>query len=91
LRIAQGADPLDASGVHPEAYPVVERIIKNCGREVKALIGDGAFLRSLRAEDYTDERFGVPTVRDILRELENPAAIRVRISSRRPSPKASRT
>jgi uncharacterized protein len=72
LRIAQGADPLDASGVHPEAYPVVERIIKNCGREVKALIGDGAFLRSLRAEDYTDERFGVPTVRDILRELEKP-------------------
>ena len=72
LRIAQGADPLDASGVHPEAYPVVERIIKSCGREVKALIGDGAFLRSLRAEDYTDERFGVPTVRDILRELEKP-------------------
>ena len=72
LRIADGPDPLDASGVHPEAYPVVERIIKNCGREVKAIIGDGAFLRTLRAEDYTDERFGVPTVRDILRELEKP-------------------
>ena len=72
LRIAQGTDPLDASGVHPEAYPVVERIIKQCGREVKTLIGDGAFLRGLRAEDYTDERFGVPTVRDILRELEKP-------------------
>jgi len=72
LRIADGRDPLDASGVHPEAYPVVERIIKNCGREVKAIIGDGAFLRGLRAEDYTDERFGVPTVRDILRELEKP-------------------
>ena len=72
LRIPQGTDPLDASGVHPEAYPVVERIIKNCGREVKTLIGDGAFLRTLRAEDYTDERFGVPTVRDILKELEKP-------------------
>lgn len=72
LRIAQGVDPLDASGVHPEAYPVVERIIQQCGREVKALVGDGAFLRSLRAEDYIDERFGVPTVRDILRELEKP-------------------
>ncbi len=72
LRIAQGADPLDASGVHPEAYPVVARILQRCGREVKQLIGDGAFLRTLRAEDFTDERFGVPTVRDILKELEKP-------------------
>ncbi|HEY0179221.1 MAG TPA: Tex family protein, partial [Dokdonella sp.] len=72
LRIAHGADPLDASGVHPEAYPVVERIIAACGREVKQLVGDGAFLRTLRAEDFVDERFGVPTVRDILRELEKP-------------------
>lgn len=72
LRIAHGDDPLDAGGVHPEAYPVVQRIIKSCGREVKQLIGDGAFLRTLRAEDFTDERFGVPTVRDILKELEKP-------------------
>ncbi|NCT66484.1 MAG: RNA-binding transcriptional accessory protein [Rhodanobacteraceae bacterium] len=72
LRIPHGADPLDASGVHPESYPVVERIIKACGREVKQLVGDGAFLRTLRAEDFTDERFGVPTVRDILKELEKP-------------------
>jgi uncharacterized protein len=72
LRIAHGGNPLDAGGVHPEAYPVVERILARCGREVKQLIGDGAFLRTLRAEDYTDERFGVPTVRDILKELEKP-------------------
>jgi uncharacterized protein len=72
LRIPHGTNPLDAGGVHPEAYPLVERIIARCGREVKQLIGDGAFLRTLRAEDYTDERFGVPTVRDILKELEKP-------------------
>jgi protein Tex len=72
LRIAHGDNPLDAGGVHPESYPVVMRIIKACGREVKQLIGDGAFLRTLKAEDYTDERFGVPTVRDILKELEKP-------------------
>jgi len=72
LRIAHGDNPLDAGSVHPEAYPVVERILAKCGREVKQLIGDGAFLRGLRAEDYTDERFGLPTVRDILKELEKP-------------------
>jgi uncharacterized protein len=72
LRIAHGTNPLDAGGVHPESYPVVERIIAACGREVKQLIGDGAFLRTLKAEDYVDERFGVPTVRDILKELEKP-------------------
>ncbi|HEX7768905.1 MAG TPA: Tex family protein, partial [Dokdonella sp.] len=72
LRIPHGDNPLDAGGVHPESYPVVERIIKACGREVKQLIGDGAYLRTLKAEDFTDERFGLPTVRDILKELEKP-------------------
>jgi uncharacterized protein len=72
LRIAQGDNPLDAGGVHPESYPVVERIIKACGREVKQLIGDSAFLRGLKPEQFTDERFGLPTVRDILKELEKP-------------------
>ena len=72
LRIADGDQPLDASSVHPEAYPVVERILAKCGREVKQIIGDAGFLRSVRAEDYTDEKFGVPTVRDILKELEKP-------------------
>lgn len=72
LRITGGSNPLDASSVHPEAYPVVERILKQCGREVKQVIGDTSFLRGLRPEDFTDDTFGVPTVRDILKELEKP-------------------
>ncbi|HWU77503.1 MAG TPA: Tex family protein [Rhodanobacter sp.] len=72
LRVPSGDNPLDASSVHPEAYPVVERIIAQCGREVRNIIGDTSFLRGLKAEQFTDEKFGVPTVRDILRELEKP-------------------
>ncbi|RLK56286.1 uncharacterized protein BCL79_0670 [Stenotrophomonas rhizophila] len=72
LRIADGDQPLDASSVHPEAYPVVERIVAATARPIKALIGDGSFLRGLKAEQFTDATFGVPTVRDILKELEKP-------------------
>jgi len=72
LRVPNGDNPLDASAVHPEAYPVVERIIAQCGREVRSIIGDASFLRGLKAEQFTDETFGVPTVRDILKELEKP-------------------
>ncbi|MBD8527910.1 Tex family protein [Pseudomarimonas arenosa] len=72
LRIADGDEPLDASSVHPEAYPVVEKIVKNCGRPIQQLIGDGATLRQLKPEAFTDEKFGLPTVRDILKELEKP-------------------
>ncbi len=72
LRVVNGDNPLDASAVHPEAYPVVERIIARCGREVRNIIGDTGFLRGLKAEQFTDERFGLPTVRDILKELEKP-------------------
>ena len=72
LRIGDGDEPLDASGVHPEAYPVVARIIAACGREAKQVIGDGSLLRGLKPEQFTDERFGLPTVRDILKELEKP-------------------
>lgn len=72
LRIAGGENPLDASSVHPEAYPVVQNILDAAGREVKAVIGDVGFLRSLKPENFTDEKFGLPTVRDILRELEKP-------------------
>jgi len=72
LRVPTGDNPLDASSVHPEAYPVVERIIAQCGREVRNIIGDVSFLRGLKAEQFTDEKFGVPTVRDILKELEKP-------------------
>ncbi|GAB6041242.1 Tex family protein [Endothiovibrio diazotrophicus] len=72
LRIVDGDNPLDASAVHPEAYPVVERILAATGKPIKALIGDEKFLRRLPANDYTDERFGLPTVNDILKELEKP-------------------
>ena len=77
LRISDGDQPLDASSVHPEAYPVVERILRQCGREVtasevKRVIGDAPLLRGLKPEQFTDEKFGVPTVRDILKELEKP-------------------
>ncbi|HKJ72268.1 MAG TPA: Tex family protein [Gammaproteobacteria bacterium] len=72
LRIRGGTNPLDASAVHPEAYPVVERILAAAGRPVDRVLGDAPFLRGLRPEDYTDERFGVPTVTDIISELEKP-------------------
>ena len=72
LRIADGDEPLDASSVHPEAYPVVERILKDSGRAVKQVIGDTGYLRGLKPESFTDDKFGVPTVRDILKELEKP-------------------
>jgi uncharacterized protein len=72
LRIREGDEPLDASSVHPEAYPLVERMVKDCGKPVRAVIGDSAALRALKPERYTDERFGLPTVRDILKELEKP-------------------
>ncbi|MDR7070269.1 uncharacterized protein J2X02_003134 [Pseudoxanthomonas japonensis] len=72
LRIADGDQPLDASSVHPEAYPVVERILAGSGRQVKQVVGDLVFLRAVKAEQFTDEKFGVPTIRDILKELEKP-------------------
>ncbi|WP_296246619.1 Tex family protein [uncultured Stenotrophomonas sp.] len=72
LRIADGDEPLDASAVHPEAYPVVERIVAAAAKPIKALLGDGSYLRSLKAEQFTDDKFGVPTVRDILKEMEKP-------------------
>jgi uncharacterized protein len=72
LRIADGDDPLDASGVHPEAYPVVERILARVGRDIRQLIGDSALLRSLAPAELADARFGEPTVRDILAELDKP-------------------
>ena len=72
LRIRDGDNPLDASAVHPEAYPVVERIAAESGRGIQDIIGDGRFLKSLAANDFTDEHFGEPTVRDILSELDKP-------------------
>ncbi len=72
LRIAGGDNPLDASAVHPEAYPVVERISARLARPLDKVIGDSASLRALNAAEFTDQRFGLPTVRDILSELEKP-------------------
>ncbi|MFE9251378.1 Tex family protein [Streptomyces sp. NPDC007088] len=72
LRIRDGEDPLDASSVHPEAYPVVRRMVKATGGGVASLIGDTRTLRTLRPADYVDDTFGLPTVTDILRELEKP-------------------
>lgn len=72
LRIRGGDDPLDGSSVHPEAYPVVRRMVKTAGTEVASLIGNTEVLRSLRADAFVDETFGLPTVTDILKELEKP-------------------
>jgi protein Tex len=72
LRVMQGENPLDASAVHPEAYPVVERILAELKRPARELIGDAGTLKKLNPSKYIDERFGLPTVRDILKELEKP-------------------
>lgn len=72
LRIPDGDDPLDASSVHPEAYPVVRRILASTGGELSGLIGNGERLRALRPGDFADEVFGIPTVTDILGELDKP-------------------
>ena len=72
LRIMNGTNPLDASSVHPEAYEVVERIAEANKRPLKAMIGDRVFLKSINPKQFADERFGIPTVTDILAELEMP-------------------
>ena len=72
LRVMNSENPLDASAVHPEAYPVVKRILADLKRPVAEVLGDGAMLKKIDAAKYVDERFGLPTVRDILRELEKP-------------------
>ncbi|MDO8330903.1 MAG: Tex family protein [Fluviicoccus sp.] len=72
LRVPKGDNPLDASGVHPEAYPVVEKILRAKALSLKELMGNGEKLRSVKPTEFTDERFGLPTVQDILQELEKP-------------------
>jgi uncharacterized protein len=72
LRIREGDNPLDASGVHPETYPVVRRILEATKSDIKVVIGNTAVLRALKPAQFTDETFGVPTVTDILKELEKP-------------------
>jgi len=72
LRVPDGDEPLDASAVHPEAYPVVRRILIKAGKAIRELIGDSATLRRLNPQDFADDQFGLPTVKDILAELEKP-------------------
>ena len=72
LRIRDGAEPLDASSVHPEAYGVARKIVAACGRDVRTLMGDSAALKGLDLRDFVEDRFGLPTVRDIVSELEKP-------------------
>ncbi|MEY4698113.1 MAG: hypothetical protein RIT14_2541 [Pseudomonadota bacterium] len=72
LRIPGGAEPLDASSVHPEAYDLARRIVAACGRDIRALMGDSAALKAVDPRAFVDARFGLPTVRDILAELEKP-------------------
>jgi len=73
LRIRDGDERLDGSAVHPEAYPLARRIVAACGRDLRTLASDGSVLKALEPADFVDERFGLPTVRDILAELEKPA------------------
>ncbi|EAN8120962.1 RNA-binding transcriptional accessory protein, partial [Salmonella enterica] len=72
LRVMNGDNPLDASAVHPEAYPLVQRIAADTGRDIRSLIGDSSFLKRLDPKKFTDETFGLPTVTDILQELDKP-------------------
>ena len=72
LRVPNGDNPLDSSSVHPEAYPVVEKIIVDLKKSIKEILGDSRALKGLNPAKYTDERFGLPTVQDIFRELEKP-------------------
>jgi uncharacterized protein len=72
LRVMGGENPLDASAVHPESYPVVEKILSDIKKDIKGVIGEGKLLKSLSPAKYADERFGVPTVTDIIKELEKP-------------------
>jgi uncharacterized protein len=72
LRIAGGKEPLDASSVHPEAYDLARKIVAACGRDIRSLMGDSAALKGVNPASFVDDRFGLPTVRDILAELEKP-------------------
>jgi uncharacterized protein len=72
LRVAQGDNPLDASAVHPESYPLVEKILADLKKDLKGVLGQSSLLKSLQPARYADEKFGVPTITDILKELEKP-------------------
>jgi uncharacterized protein len=90
LRVPNGDNPLDASSVHPEAYPVVEKIIVDLKKPIKEILGDSRALKGLNPSKYTDERFGLPTVRTSSGNWKNPAATRAPSSRPPPSPTASK-
>jgi len=72
LRISGGDNPLDGSAVHPETYPLVEKIIQQSGKTIKSIMGDTRFLKSISANDYVDDKYGLPTVQDVIAEMEKP-------------------
>jgi uncharacterized protein len=72
LRIRDGKEPLDSSSVHPEAYGVAKKIVAACGRDLRSLMGDSVALKAVDPRAFIDEKFGLPTVRDIIAELEKP-------------------
>ncbi|WP_348692578.1 Tex family protein [Duganella fentianensis] len=72
LRVMGGENPLDASAVHPESYPLVEKILRDINKDIKAVIGETSLIKTLQPAKYADEQFGVPTISDILKELEKP-------------------
>jgi uncharacterized protein len=72
LRVMNGENPLDASAVHPESYPLVEKILADIKKDVKSVLGETSLLKGLSPAKYADEKFGVPTVTDILKELDKP-------------------
>lgn len=80
LRIQQGSEPLDASAVHPESYPLVSKIVEAKATTVKDIIGNTEIIRQVNAEEFVDDKFGLPTVQDVLAELENQAVTRVQNS-----------
>jgi uncharacterized protein len=72
LRVMGGDNPLDASAVHPESYPLVQKILADIKQEMQTIIGDSKLLKSLNPAKYADEKFGIPTISDILKELDKP-------------------
>ena len=80
LRIQNGSEPLDASAVHPESYPLVSKIVEAKATTVKDIIGNTEIIRQVNPEEFVDDKFGLPTIQDVLSELENRVVIRVQNS-----------
>lgn len=81
MRIQNGSEPLDASAVHPESYGLVEKIVAAKATTVKDIIGNTEIIRQVKAEEFVDDKFGLPTIQDVLAELENRAVTLVQNSA----------